>query len=90
MACAMASSDPEKFGSPFIDSSKLIVLTWVVAFISYRLAASSTTAAGLPHRGAISSSLLMGATPSVLHLIFATLVGMMAVELIYNGFAGRI
>jgi hypothetical protein len=45
---------------------------------------------GLPHRGAISSSLLMGATPRVLHLIFATLVGMMAVELIYNGFAGRI
>lgn len=32
----------------------------------------------------------MGATPRVLHLIFATLVGMMAVELIYNGFAGRI
>lgn len=34
--------------------------------------------------------LLMGATPRVLHLIFASLVGVMAVELIYNGFAGRI
>jgi uncharacterized protein len=34
--------------------------------------------------------LLIGATPRVLHLIFASLVGVMAVELIYNGFAGRI
>ena len=34
--------------------------------------------------------LLIGATPRVLHLIFASLVGVMAVELIYNGLAGRI